>query len=574
MRMQNVVLSSGPEATALMADATFIAQWKCLFERCSHATAFQSPRFVLAWYGAYKERWQPVVVYATDEDGHLSGLWLLARDLQCDTLVHAGAQQAEYHAWLALPGRDEAFLDAAWVLLKRHVTFSTLRLKYLPAAHLSETLKRVSGMRHCVSIRQHARPLLRLTSDAIRASFAKKSNKSRFSRLRKTGNLEFRRIVDPDELKSVLDELVAYYDFRQGAANQSTPFFDDRCKRDFHYDVFLRAPSDLYITVSYLNNKPIAAFWGESSGAAVHLGLLVYSPFVAEHSPGKLHLMQLSEYLLGEGKAVLDLTPGGDPWKERFANAHDVVDEVVIFRSSTLWISQRTFDAAASWAKRVAHFVRVPPDKARSIMRLAKRIKLSSIRNKMVNWLHSTREFRVYRCSRASIVPPGRHQHVHRNAVRDLLQFMPGEPWQSRNTFLSRALMRLEQGETVFTITHGDRLAHSGWMVKQTESYMTEVKQTMRLLPGSVAFYDFYTDPEFRGRGLYRSAVEHMLTEAFADDSIQHVYISVLADNLPSRHVIESVGFEYLTSYFWSCHLGTERTWEKGKPVEPEVACA
>ena len=33
--------------------------------------------------------------------------------------------------------------------------------------------------------------------------------------------LEFRRLTDPTELEQVLDNLIAYYDFRQGALNPS-----------------------------------------------------------------------------------------------------------------------------------------------------------------------------------------------------------------------------------------------------------------------------------------------------------------------------------------------------------------
>ena len=77
--------------------------------------------------------------------------------------------------------------------------------------------------------------------------------------------------------------------------------------------LFAVAPDETHVTVTYLDGRPIAALWGTVSGNTVHLGMLSHSPVLAEHSPGKLHVMQLSDYLFTEGKDALDLTPGGDP---------------------------------------------------------------------------------------------------------------------------------------------------------------------------------------------------------------------------------------------------------------------
>ncbi len=180
-----------------------------------------------------------------------------------------------------------------------------------------------------------------LNNNDIQASFAKKSNKSRFNRLKKLGKLEFRQLTDSTELERVFDDLIAYYDFRQGAVNHSTPFREDPQKRRFHTDLFASAQGEAYITATYLDERLIAAFWGAVSGKTVHLGMLIHSPFLAEHSPGKLHIMQLSEHLLKVGKDVLDLTPGGDAWKERFANAHDKVAEAIVYRSQWTRIQDR-----------------------------------------------------------------------------------------------------------------------------------------------------------------------------------------------------------------------------------------
>ena len=96
-----------------------------------------------------------------------------------------------------------------------------------------------------------------------------------------------------------------------------------------------------------------------------HLGILTHSPMLARHSPGKLHLLRLAEHLLGEGTDVLDLTPGRDPWKERFANEHDNVAEVV-FHSSVLGrVRVDAVERLSASSRRFAAMSGVRPTKAR-----------------------------------------------------------------------------------------------------------------------------------------------------------------------------------------------------------------
>ena len=449
-----------------------------------------------------------------------------------------------------------------------------LRFRYLPAVGLGDALQAVTGMHSRVVVRRHARPLLNLNADHVHASFAKKSNKSRFNRLKKLGKLEFRHLTNPAELERAFDELIAYYDFRQGAVNHSTPFREDPQKRRFHSHLFADAPGEIYVTATYLDERPIAAFWGAVTGQMVHLGMLIYSPFLAEHSPGKLHIMQLSQHLLNEGKNVLDLTPGGDTWKERFANAHDEVAEAFVYRSVWARMQADTFNAMLNLGKRCAFRVGITPANVKSTLAMLRRARPSAVVRRIRSWVGIGREFRVYRANRALATSFGRDERVRCNSLTDLLSFEPGESWQTRDAFLSSALARLEHGEFAYTVSIDTRLAHSGWMANQGESYMTEVKQSMTFPPGSVAFYDFYSHPDFRGRGLYRATIGHMLCEAFARAEIQYAYISVLADNLPSRHVIEAMGFEHQGSFFWERRFGTERKWASPIPSQQETANA
>ena len=570
-----VEIIDGQQAHKLMSDHAFLGHWQTLKDKCMLATAFQSPSFVSEWYASYRAQWQPVVVRSHDSVGDLVGLWLLAYNPITNALVHAGAHQAEYHMWLALPGKDISFLSAAWAELKRRFNFATLRFKYLPSVALGNTLQTVPTMKSSVVVTAQSRPILTLDLENIKASFAKKSNKSRFNRLKKLGTLEFRHIKDSAELEQVFDELIAYYDFRQGAVNHSSPFREDRQKRAFHKALFAATPEETYVAATYLDERLIAAFWGMVSGRMVHLGIVAYSPFLAEHSPGKLHIMQLSENLLKEGKGVLDFTPGGDPWKERFANAHDEVAEAIIYRSVASRIQADTGDGLLQWGKRCAAQAGITPHKLRSCLLILRSMKPSNVIHKIMNWIGMDREFRIYRGDRILAQRYCCDEQVRCNSLSDLLSFEPGQSWQNRDAFLSSALARLEHGESAYTVSIDGRLALSGWIVmNQAQSYIPDVKQSIIFPPGSVALYDFFVHPDFRGHGLYRATIGHILHSVFSVEGTQYVYISMPADNLPSKRTIETMGFEYQGSFFLRRRFGMERKWASPILEQSEVASA
>jgi RimJ/RimL family protein N-acetyltransferase len=70
------------------------------------------------------------------------------------------------------------------------------------------------------------------------------------------------------------------------------------------------------------------------------------------------------------------------------------------------------------------------------------------------------------------------------------------------------------------------------------------------MLPGSAALFDFFTHPQARGKGLYQAAMQQMLHDASCIPNTSQVYISVMADNVASRHAIEKIGFKYKCSLY------------------------
>jgi CelD/BcsL family acetyltransferase involved in cellulose biosynthesis/RimJ/RimL family protein N-acetyltransferase len=561
----------GDLAHTLLRDEKFLELWRNLHESCPQATVCQTPEFVGAWYEEYRDQWNPVILYSHNLTGDLTGLFLLAYNPSTQALTHAGDHQSEYHTWLTLPGEDSAFLARAWSQLTQRFSFATLRFRYLPGSELGDTLKSVPNIRSKVIVRRRSRPLMKIDHDDVKASFAKKGNKRRFNRLKKLGKLEFRRITDPLEHERVFNELISFYDFRQGAVYHTTSFRKDPNKRAFYNRIFKADPTKVHVSVTYLNEKPIAGLWGLINGNAVSIAMIMHSPFLTEHSPGKLHIMQLSHSLLEEGKEVLDITPGGAPWKERFANAHDEVADAVIYRTALARFRAEMLYEFMQWVKRNSARVGVTTTDMKSTLSTLRRARPSAVMRKTRKWIREDCEIRINRIERCFATSFARDERVHCNSLNDLLSSERDEDYQSRGGFLSCALARLENGELVYTINVENRLAHYGWMTGNKAHYLNEVKQWMTVPPGSLIFYDFETLPEFSGQGLYRATLSHMLHEAFAQQVTRYVYIPVPAHNMPARHVIETMGFEYQGSYFFERHFGAERKWASAMISEADV---
>jgi predicted acetyltransferase len=61
-------------------------------------------------------------------------------------------------------------------------------------------------------------------------------------------------------------------------------------------------------------------------------------------------------------------------------------------------------------------------------------------------------------------------------------------------------------------------------------------------ISGAVGLYDFFTVPQFRSKGYYARALEYLLGAMF-QAGFSRAYIAVDPGNVPSRKVIERVGF-------------------------------
>jgi len=128
----SIVIARGAEADAVLGDAAFRAKWAALHPNCPWSSVFQSPAFAATWYRVYKPAFEPVLVFREARSAGLSGLLPLAVARDSGTWQLAGAPQAEYQAWLALPKDGQPFICEALTALRESGMTGPLTFTYLP----------------------------------------------------------------------------------------------------------------------------------------------------------------------------------------------------------------------------------------------------------------------------------------------------------------------------------------------------------------------------------------------------------------------------------------------------------
>jgi len=556
-------LLAGSEAQSALGDHSFLIQWEKLYHSCAWATPFQSIGYVTTWYEVYQGRFDPFILCESDDQGNLIGLLTLATDKNTGQITPAGAHQAEYHVWLAAEQNGNAFIEHALEAIKDQVKNAALMFKYLPPTAPISWLAANTYWAQFAALVTHRRPLVMLDDEVeLSARLKRSSKKNRLNVLQQMGDVRFEQVQGEDKLAALFDEIITLYDFRQGAVNNSLPFRDDPLKKRFHL-ALMRVPNLLHVTILKVGPQIAAAILGIQDHKEVALGIVAHSPFYARFSPGTLHLLMLSTELARQGYGALDLTPGGDPWKERFANNHDQVCTLRLFFRSSLLRKHRRNEKLKSIVKKAITICGLDPKNAMELISRVRRVRFSALSNGLhvlpkIVW--SKVEYRIYVFSEQDAKKLDGSMLMKRNCLQDLIAFEPNEIWPTRQQFLSRCLERIEAGESVYTLAEHGKLLHYGWLVEcQARAFFSEVQQEYAYPPNSASLCDFYTHLKARARGFFQAALRQMLHDAATIPGTEWIYISVLAHNAPARHVIEKLGFTYAQSIFKNTILGRTR---------------
>ncbi len=177
-------------------------------------------------------------------------------------------------------------------------------------------------------------------------------------------------------------------------------------------------------------------------------------------------------------------------------------------------------------------------------------------------WYRREKRIYLFETERVPTLPTS--QTLRRDHLDDLRFYERTALWQmAPDQYRTEACLRLARGEHLYTLVQQNRLLHYAWLIPcHTRGEDQAVGQAFVPPPGSSGLYDHFTHPAARGRGLFYQAICQLLHDVVRLTEAQQAYISVYADNGPSRHVIEKVGFRYAGSLVQERRLWAVRRYD------------
>lgn len=365
------------EATEMLGNEGFRRQWLSLYRACPWATVAQSPAFVTSWYDHYKE-YSPILVCEFSDSRTMTGFLPIAVHLSGQAVL-AGAHQAEYKSWLALPSNGNSFLEASLRLLSRKTAIGALSFRYLPSGAPVGGAAGLSRLPWICEFEAHSRPMVRLTDAAEVAEYVRQKTNSTirnsWKRLNRVGKVHLEQIRESEELVPIFDQLIEWYDTRQAMAHGKKPFEADGNKKAWH--LRLLKEGVLHLTLLRAGQEVLSAIFGLSDGKTYSMMMPMFAPEYGRYSPIAIHHLLLVEQLHADGYSVLDLTPGPDPFKERFAGAYETVNVLSVYFKQRAWFKAKVRQQSHAFTKGMLSALGIEPSTiARTIPRIQALLRL------------------------------------------------------------------------------------------------------------------------------------------------------------------------------------------------------
>ena len=117
----------------MMREHHFQDEWFALSAKDPRITIYQEPGFCLSWFAATAPVEQPVLLTQRHEaSGALIGLMVLTWYPHTQKIQHAGAHQAIYDGWVALPEHSNSFVSDCIEIVFEQFELREWIWRYLP----------------------------------------------------------------------------------------------------------------------------------------------------------------------------------------------------------------------------------------------------------------------------------------------------------------------------------------------------------------------------------------------------------------------------------------------------------
>ncbi|MGH7413768.1 MAG: GNAT family N-acetyltransferase [Candidatus Rokuibacteriota bacterium] len=525
------------------------AEWQRLAAAEDKVTVFHEPGFVLTWYDVYEPEHEPLLLIGLDELDRLMGVMPLAVPRGTGgSLAFAGAEQAEYAGWLARPEIAREFPTRCILELRELGLFSRpWRWKWLAPGSDVEGLASDVLREHGLAVRfsRTQKPLWTVQGPKP-VRFAVDNRK--VNRLKRQGEVRLVQLDSATMTEDLFGAFTTTHDVRELQIRGLDPFRTSPLKGIFHQRLVDRAPDSVLFFALMVGPVPVAFSFNLRDRRRIIFCLDAFDPRWAASSPGKLINNLVADALATRGIQAIDLTPGGDAYKEEVANDSEAIYSVVLFPGTAQARVHDLKALAERGGKRTLRAMGLSPARARGLTGLARRLATGGlIRDGMDagrRWAASREALAQYQLDRGDGVAarPQCHPTVRTDAIGDFLLYSGAGRARSRQGMMQEVLSRVRRGQRCYTVIADGRLVGAGWLESDAKGVSVGADGFEWPLPPKTARLHV-VDPEVEGAAaIRRSLVRRMTGEAFAAGA-ERVVVLVGPREGSLVETLEAVGF-------------------------------
>lgn len=470
-------LTKNKEAVALLATPNFQNEWKKLATQSVGFTQLQEADFLTTWYSNYSAIFAPMFIFSRNEKDEMVGLIALAWHKEKKYLVHAG--NAEYHGWLATEEATIPFLKDMLRIVKDELKIEKWSWNWMPSGLNAASLQTAASDEMSLLVEAEGSPIWELDNEEkLKKLLKSRSLRSKFNRYKKRGEYRYEIITEPNRIREILEIAQFQCDLRREAMNNSRPFAEDPFKVDFCSEL-MNFSNKLHVSAMWLDDQLLAFHMGVEDGERVCFGMISYDPSESKQSPGTLLIIELAKHLKESGYKILDMTPGTNSYKDRFANFYETLYRPTIHFSKKSFLKAKVKKSVATTGKKILAMAKVDVPTMRKwktnvgeLPAKLKNISPKSVSSFFGNVLlqkdvHFLYEIDLKNEEVSSTSPTILNQQEY----LDLLNYKDSQPFLTRRDLLIVALEKFAKGDVLFSQKEDEKLKWVGW-VKEVKGQM------------------------------------------------------------------------------------------------------
>lgn len=520
------------DSLKIIKDKEFISIWAELAQESDGFTLIQEQDLVISWYKAYKNEYDPIILVAY-KDENIVGILPLAISIDGGGISHAGHEQAEYNGWICKKKHEEDFLVESLILLKKEFDLTKWDWGWMPPHSTTNWLdsERLKDNGIYVNASTCDSPVYDL-SDSTRIAKIKKSKstKSKINRLKRSGDLRLERITDPVIAKKIFIDLKKIANFRNLAVYNNMPFEGENSEKEKWHLNHLDGSDSVHFTVLWQGDKLLACNFGFCSEDTVIIGLFTYNPVQGAHSPGNVFLIELIDFITEEGYRYLDLSPGGDPYKERFSNSHNILTKPVFCFNKVCKFKNDTITYLKNRVKQKYSYRDVINFKSKFVTKLSVIVKTPK------NYLKN--EYELFKF--ISNVNSNNMIDINVQKYEDLLLYKDHIGYRKRSEVIFSSLKNFERGDILYTLVSQNELLMFAWVSTSGKKHWNgKINELTSSLGNKVLIYDtFFSKNSFDKERLMN--LLHKISSDHIDSSTENYLVK---PQLVSRDLVLRSGF-------------------------------